>query len=255
MKLFRIFLFVILSVIVVSSCAALKSQKERIIIVNGYFFKELPSSLKKAPAKEMEMFMLSTPDGTKAIGISTSMELSEKTLKYSVPVDQVTEGEELLRRFNDAKAKLEGTKIVMGEMEPKVKVGDRFPDFSATDIDGRKWTNKDVEGKVMVLNLWFSGCGPCRAEMPELSTWKDEMPDVMFFSSTYESAEIARKVFEKVKFSWIPLVDDTQFMKFIGNNGYPLTLVVDMEGKIAAFEYGTSQEQRDTLKQKIQSLR
>ena len=215
----------------------------------------MPSSLKKAPAKEMEMFMLSTPDGTKAIGISTSMELSEKTLKYSVPVDQVTEGEELLRRFNDAKAKLEGTKIVMGEMEPKVKVGDRFPDFSATDIDGRKWTNKDVEGKVMVLNLWFSGCGPCRAEMPELSTWKDEMPDVMFFSSTYESAEIARKVFEKVKFSWIPLVDDTQFMKFIGNNGYPLTLVVDKEGKIAAFEYGTSQEQRDTLKQKIQSLR
>ena len=255
MKLLRIFLFVILSVIVVSSCAALKSQKERIIIVNGYFFKELPSSLKKTPAKEMEMFMLSTPDGTKAIGISTSMELSEKTLKYSVPVDQVTEGEELLRRFNDAKAKLEGTKIVMGEMEPKVKVGNRFPDFSATDIDGRKWTNKDVEGKVMVLNLWFSGCGPCRAEMPELSTWKDEMPDVMFFSSTYESAEIARKVFEKVKFSWIPLVDDTQFMKFIGNNGYPLTLVVDKEGKIAAFEYGTSQEQRDTLKQKIQSLR
>ena len=170
MKLFRIFLFVILSVIVVSSCAALKSQKERIIIVKGYFFKELPSSLKKAPAKEMEMFMLSTPDGTKAIGISTSMELSEKTLKYSIPVDQVTEGEELLRRFNEAKANLKGTKIVMGEMEPKVKVGDRFPDFSATDIDGRKWTNKDVEGKVMVLNLWFSGCGPCRAEMPELST-------------------------------------------------------------------------------------
>ena len=77
----------------------------------------------------------------------------------------------------------------------------------------------------------------------------------MFFSSTYESAEIARKVFEKVKFSWIPLVDDTQFMKFIGNNGYPLTLVVGKDGKIAAFEYGTSQEQRDTLKQKIQSLR
>ena len=117
------------------------------------------------------------------------------------------------------------------------------------------WTHEDVKGKVMVLNLWFTGCGPCRKEMPELSTWKDEMPDVMFFSSTYETAEIAKRVLDKVHFNWIPLVNDTQFHKFIGNNGYPLTIVVDKSGKIAAFEYGTSPEQRASLKNKISELR
>lgn len=107
----------------------------------------------------------------------------------------------------------------------------------------------------MVLNLWFTGCGPCRKEMPELSTWKDTMPDVMFFSSTYETPEIARQVLDKVNFNWIHLVNDTQFKNWIGGNGYPLTIIIDKDGKIAAFEYGTSPEQRAALKNKILELR
>ena len=107
----------------------------------------------------------------------------------------------------------------------------------------------------MVLYLWFTGCGPCRAEMPELSEWKNEMPEVMFFSSTYESPEIARQVLDKGTFNRIALVNDTQFKKFIGSNGYPLTIVVDKNGTIAKVEYGTSPEQREELKKTILSLR
>lgn len=143
----------------------------------------------------------------------------------------------------------------MRASKPLIKDGDVFPDFSAVDITGKKWTNADIKGKIMVLNLWFTGCATCRKEMPELSTWKDEMPDVMFFSSTYESPEVARQVLDNVKFNWIHLVNDTRFKNFIGNNGYPLTIVVDKYGKIAAFKYGTSPEQRESLKNKISKLR
>ncbi|MDE6322216.1 MAG: TlpA family protein disulfide reductase, partial [Muribaculaceae bacterium] len=152
----------------------------------------------------------------------------------------------------------EGSKAIGFTLEadkPLIRVGDSFPRFAATDIDGRTWTNADVEGRVMVLNLWFTGCGPCRREMPELSTWKDEMPEVMFFSSTYEAPEIARQVLDKGHFNWIPLVNDTQFKEWIGGNGYPLTIVVDKSGKIAAYEYGTSPEQRASLKKVITDLR
>ena len=62
------------------------------------------------------------------------------------------------------------------------KAGEQFPSFCETDMDGRTWTNDSVRGHVMVLNLWYSGCGPCRAEMPELSTWKEQLPEVMFSS-------------------------------------------------------------------------
>ncbi len=87
-----------------------------------------------------------------------------------------------------------------------------------------------------------------------MSAWKDEMPDVMFFSSTYESAEIARPVIESRGFNWIPLVNDTLFTKYIGNNGYPLTVVIDKEDIVVMAEYGTSATQREALKEKIRSL-
>ena len=127
--------------------------------------------------------------------------------------------------------------------------------FSATDIDGKQWTREDVKGKVMVLNLWYSGCAPCRAEMPELSTWKNEMPDVMYFSATYESAEVARPIVEKQGFNWIHLVDNTQFKEFIGSNGYPMTIIVDKAGIVSMIEHGTSPTQRAELKKKIEELR
>ena len=81
------------------------------------------------------------------------------------------------------------------------------------------------------------------------------MPEVMFFSSTYESADIAGPVIKSRGFNWIPLVSDTLFHKYIGNNGYPLTMVVDKNGKIVKAEYGTSPEQRADLKEAIKSLR
>jgi hypothetical protein len=80
------------------------------------------------------------------------------------------------------------------------------------------------------------------------------MPDVMFFSSTFEDAATARPVLEKQGFSWIPLVKDTQFKEWIDETGYPLTIVVDKSGIISHIEHGTSPLQRETLKQKIQEV-
>lgn len=248
--------FLLLALLLLGSVAHAEKPK-RIIIVNGYFFNELPSAVKSsATPQDMKMFFIETPNETKALGMySPSIELSEESLRYAIPVENVDEGAELLRRYNEQRENSNNVGFTMAATKPLVKVGEQFPDFSATDIAGRTWTNADVNGKVMVLNLWFTGCGPCRGEMPELSTWKDEMPDVMFFSSTYEAPEIARQVLDKMNFNWIPLVNDTQFREYIGNNGYPLTIVIDKSGKIAAFEYGTSPEQRAALKSKIRELR
>lgn len=246
-----------LSLALLFGFVARAESPKRIIIFNGYFFNEMPAAVKDAmTGSDMKMFMLETPNDTKALGLyAPTVNLSDETLKFAVPVSDVNEGEELLRRYNEQKDKKAAPTFTMAATKPLVNVGDEFPQFEATDLQGKKWTNADVSGKVMVLNLWFTGCGPCRREMPELSTWKDEMPEVMFFSSTYETPEIARPVIEKTNFNWIPLVNDKQFKQWIGGNGYPLTIIVGKDGKIAAVEYGTSPEQRAALKAKIAELR
>lgn len=231
------------------------SRPKRIIIIDGMFFRSLPEGVAKMMTPDgVKFFMISTPNGTKAVGIKMPEPLSDKILRDTIPMAQVPEATELLRRFNEANSKSEGVNVSLNKTEPLLKEGTKFPEFTATDMEGKTWTNADVKGKVMVLNIWFTGCGPCRSEMPELSTWKDEMPDVMFFSSTYESAEIARPVIENCKFNWIPLVNNTQFSQYVGNNGYPLTIIIDKEGIVAMVENGTSTTQREAIRQKIKYL-
>lgn len=241
----------ILALSLVSLCANAQTAKpQTIIVIDGYFFNEMPVS-KQNIAK---MHMLQTPNGTMALGLELSTELSEEALKHALPKEQVPDADILLQKYNEAKGANSSISLAVTK-KAILNVGDKFPAFTATDIEGEQWTEADIDGKVMVLNLWFSGCGPCRAEMPELSIWKNEMPDVMFFSATYESAEVARPIIDKQGFNWTHLVENTQFKEFVGSNGYPMTIIVDKAGVVSMIEHGTLPTQRAELKKKIEELR
>jgi thiol-disulfide isomerase/thioredoxin len=42
------------------------------------------------------------------------------------------------------------------------------------DLDGKSFKLSDYSGKVVVVNLWATWCGPCRVEIPELIKLSDD---------------------------------------------------------------------------------
>ena len=237
-----------------TATAEAQKAKERYVIVNGHFFKETPEEVRIAMKEGSVIMMVKAAGAPACIGINLPNDPSEAVLERAIPVDEVPDGNALIVAYK-MMCSMQSSQAAVNAERALINPGDKFLPFTSVDMEGRMWSNKDIEGKVMVLNLWYTGCGPCRAEMPELSEWKTEMPDVMFFSATFEKPEVARRVIEAKQFSWIPLVNDSTFTKLIGSNGYPMTLVVDKQGIVQAVEHGSTAIQRERLKKKIEELR
>jgi peroxiredoxin len=55
-----------------------------------------------------------------------------------------------------------------------VKVGDKAPDFTINEADGKSYKLSDLRGKVVMLQFTASWCSVCRTEMPfiEKEIWQ-----------------------------------------------------------------------------------
>jgi cytochrome c biogenesis protein CcmG/thiol:disulfide interchange protein DsbE len=49
-----------------------------------------------------------------------------------------------------------------------IGVGSEAPNFTAVDLDGNPVRFADLEGEVVLLNIWATWCPPCREEMPSM---------------------------------------------------------------------------------------
>ena len=118
------------------------------------------------------------------------------------------------------------------------------PDLSGETIDGGQLDVADYKGKIVVLNVWGSWCGPCRLEAKNFVKVSEDLKDrgVQFVGiNTRDTSTTPAIAFEKAHGVKYPsLYDPTgklmlRFEKGTLNpQAIPSTLVLDREGKVAS---------------------
>jgi thiol-disulfide isomerase/thioredoxin len=136
------------------------------------------------------------------------------------------------KQINDI---LEGIKMV--------KVGGMFIDFSAPTIDGKVITASNiVSGKVALIDLWASWCGPCRVTsksyIPIYEKYKEKGFVILGVANEFKNTNAFKKAIEKDKYPWLNLIElenkNRIWDKYNVSNSGGSTFLVDSKGVIVA---------------------
>lgn len=132
------------------------------------------------------------------------------------------------------------------------------PDFTLPDLEGQQVTLSmvDAQAELVVLNFWFTTCPPCRAEIPELSAFAKDNPDIPLYGvSTDLGMPTARLKAESARLGVAyPVLHDhrADVARQYGIDTFPTTLVI-RDGEIVQAKVGRLD--RATLDQMVAASR
>jgi thiol-disulfide isomerase/thioredoxin len=116
---------------------------------------------------------------------------------------------------------------------------------SFMDLEGKTRSLGEWQGKVMVLNLWATWCGPCREEIPILIKLQQKYRDqgLIFIGLAMDEKAPVEKYAKEMGINYPILLGGVSLGEFgqrLGNNAgaLPYTVIIDRSGKIMTTRLG-----------------
>lgn len=137
--------------------------------------------------------------------------------------------------------------FVIGSAVGLQRTGSRAeaPDFVLTGLDGENYRLSEYSGRHVIINFWASWCGPCRAEIPELVEFYEELDEsrVVLLGVNQLASEAgsgAVDEFVRQQNMTFPILLDAgnRVHGLYGVRGIPTTVIVDPAGNIKAKRTG-----------------
>jgi thiol-disulfide isomerase/thioredoxin len=133
-----------------------------------------------------------------------------------------------------------------------------FPSYELTDSSGQTWRLKEMRGKVLLINVWATWCGPCQAELPRVQKLYETLknrPDVQVLTFNVDDDPGLIEPFLKEHGYRFPVLLANKFASDLGVEGIPQNWIV---GPAGAWEkqmgFGGEDDWEREILNKIESL-
>lgn len=117
----------------------------------------------------------------------------------------------------------------------EVKAGDYLREATLDGLNGKTKKFSDFKGKPLIINVWASWCGPCRAEMGSLERLahqhNKEFNVIGISTDDYRNKAMA--FIKQTEITFENFIDHELLLEhMLGANTIPLTILVDADGRI-----------------------
>jgi thiol-disulfide isomerase/thioredoxin len=130
------------------------------------------------------------------------------------------------------------------------------------NLDGTTFKLQDKKGKVVLINLWATWCGPCVAEMPHIVEMQDKFKDkgfeVIGLDSDGEPKDDIEAFAAKQKLNYqLGWADEAlvgEFIKVSRLQGIPQSLLINREGQLTGVFTGGGAKTVDKMKETVEKI-
>jgi thiol-disulfide isomerase/thioredoxin len=127
----------------------------------------------------------------------------------------------------------------------EVAVGDVLREATMHGLNGPDKRLSYFKGKPLLINVWASWCGPCRAEMKSLEqlAWRKWAARFNVIGiSTDDDPDQAKALLKRTNSTFSQFIDSGRVMEnMLGASHLPVTVLVDKNGRVVRRMYGAMQ--------------
>jgi thiol-disulfide isomerase/thioredoxin len=128
--------------------------------------------------------------------------------------------------------------------------------FRLTGLDKTVWNLKELHGKVVVINFWFTSCKPCILEMPHLNELVSQNTDkpVVFIAPAPENETQVKKFLKKYNFDYTILPSSLDYINALAIENFPTHIIIDQAGIVRQVFIGYADDIQEKLQAEIDKL-
>ena len=130
------------------------------------------------------------------------------------------------------------------------------------NLDDTIYKLQDKKGKVLLVNLWATWCGPCIAEMPHLiemqEKYKDKNFEIIGLNTDDEPKEKIETFAAKQKLNyplgWADSALMNEFVKLSKLPGIPQSILINREGQLTGVFAGGGPKVINQMKETVEKI-
>ena len=181
----------------------------------------------------------------------------------SLPEDLAADAQEGLSRIRDhldpSDPLIEEAQNILEYVAKPVKLGEPLSIVKASNLDGVEQSLTDFQGKVVLIDVWATWCGPCIAGIPKLREVAQQFEGTDFTVlsvSADDQVETVKEFLIDEPLPWdhwhIGASSDVHLEWNI--RGYPTYMLIDQEGTLLARGYSLTDEMIDLIEQNVKGV-
>lgn len=169
--------------------------------------------------------------------------------------------ERLKARYKEQRGSLQGYDEYLvskgkGEKAPGSEWKLPAPRFRVSTLDGHSYDSKSLEGRIVVLNMWFIGCGPCRKEIPKLNELAREFKKkgVLFLAPTPDLPETLQEFLKTMPFDYELVPNADRLLDQFNIATFPTHIVINRQGMVEEMMIGARERAPEEIRRVLLKL-